>query len=115
MPTRGGTTDRASGTAGQALLAHELTHVAQAERGLFRAGRGVDMALATEEHEHEAEAAEHAESTPGGPAAAQLQHQQAAEAGKQMMDEEVVDKVIEMLGEAMRTLMQRGGDEMRRP
>src|SRR5262245_42327159 len=91
----GGTTDRMGATAGQALLAHELTHVAQAERGLFRAGRGVDMELATEEHEHEAEQAEHAESTPGGPAAAQLQHQQAAEAAKSMMDDEVVEKVIE--------------------
>jgi len=116
MILMGGTTDRSPMTqAGQALLAHELTHVAQAERGIFRAGRGVDMDLATEQHEHEAEAAEHSEMTPGGPAAAQLQHQHAADTAKQLLDEEVVTRVIEMLGESMRVLIARGGDEMRRP
>src|SRR5689334_17692343 len=44
MILMGGSADRSMATPqGQALLAHELTHVAQAERGLHRAGRGTDM------------------------------------------------------------------------
>ncbi len=54
-----GSPGRSLGTgAGQSLLAHELTHVAQAERGVHHA-RDVGAApLATEEHEAEAEEAE---------------------------------------------------------
>ena len=59
MILMGNSTDRSMATAdGQALLAHELTHVAQAEKGVHRAGHGTDMVLASEEHEAEAEAAE---------------------------------------------------------
>lgn len=53
MILMGNVADRSMATAaGHALLAHELTHVAQAERGLHRSGK--DMELATEEHEQEA-------------------------------------------------------------
>ena len=116
MILMGGTTDRPmQSSSGQALLAHELTHVAQAERGVHRAGRGVDMELATEEHEAEAEEAEHAE----------MQHQQGAgargdggkaEAANQgKIQDEVTEKVIAMLGETVRVMVQRSGGSLRRP
>ena len=60
MILMGGSPDRSMGSAsGQALLAHELTHVAQAHKGLHRkASDGGGMPFA-EEHEAEAEAVEH--------------------------------------------------------
>lgn len=115
MILMGGTTDRPMESAsGQALLAHELTHVAQAERGVHRRGRGVDMELATEEHEAEAEQAE----------AEEMQHQQGgarddggagAKAAAAKLEAEVMEKVIAMLGESMRVLVQRSGSPFRRP
>lgn len=118
MILMGGTADRSMATAaGQALLAHELTHVAQAERGVHRAGRGVDMELATEEHEeeaHEAEADELAQHQGGGGAAADDGGAHAAKAADQLNDE-VVRRVIDMLGEAVRTMVSRSGPTMRRP
>ena len=115
MILMGGTTDRPMESAsGQALLAHELTHVAQAERGVHRKGAGVDMELATEEHEEEAEQAE----------AAEMQHQRGAakddggaRAKKEAADvnQQVMDKVLAMLGETMRVLIQRSGSPHRRP
>jgi hypothetical protein len=116
MILMGGTTDRPmESAAGQALLAHELTHVAQAERGVHRKGRGVDMELATEEHEAEAEQAE----------AEEMQHQQrsaptddggekAANAAAEL-NAQVMEKVIAMLGESVRVLIQRSGSPLRRP
>lgn len=54
MILMGNSPDKSMGSAaGQALLAHELTHVAQARRGLFNAS--IDRPLATEENEGEAE------------------------------------------------------------
>ncbi|KAB2900897.1 MAG: DUF4157 domain-containing protein [Kofleriaceae bacterium] len=115
MILMGGTTDRPMESAsGQALLAHELTHVAQAERGVHRRGRGVDMELATEEHEAEAEQAE----------AEEMQHQQGgarddggarAKQAAAKLEAEVMEKVIAMLGESMRVLVQRSGSPFRRP
>jgi len=61
MILMGSSPDRSSATtAGRALLAHELTHVAQAKRGLHRSPLTHlgNAPLATEEHEREAEAAE---------------------------------------------------------
>lgn len=116
MILMGGTTDRPMESAsGQALLAHELTHVAQAERGVHRKGRGVDMELATEEHEAEAEQAE----------AEEMQHQQRAapkdDGGEKAanaaaeLNAQVMEKVIAMLGESVRVLIQRSGSPLRRP
>ncbi len=118
MILMGGTTDRSMATAaGQALLAHELTHVAQAERGLHRAGRGADMELATEENEAEAEEAEQSEMAAqtggGGGGGSGGGGGGAAKAGQ--LEEEVVQRVIDMLGESMRVLVDRSGPEMRRP
>jgi hypothetical protein len=118
MILMGGTTDRPmESAAGQALLAHELTHVAQAERGVHRKGRGVDMELATEEHEAEAELAEQDEmnrqagGTAATDAAAQKQQKEAGEA----IEKAVMDKVMAMLGESVRVLIERSGSAMRRP
>ncbi|HTE56148.1 MAG TPA: DUF4157 domain-containing protein [Kofleriaceae bacterium] len=63
-----GTPDRSPATsAGRALLAHELTHVAQSSRGIYRSAPGERPPLATEEHEAEAEAVEAEElHGPGG-------------------------------------------------
>jgi hypothetical protein len=115
MILMGGTTDRPmESAAGQALLAHELTHVAQAERGVQRKGRGADMELATEEHEAEAEQAE----------AAEMQHQQGGGKGDSKekdgkaaakLQEEVMEKVFAMLGETVRVMVQRSGSPLRRP
>src|SRR5690349_24244254 len=52
----GGSPDRAmTGAAGRALLAHELTHVAQAKKGLYRSSRSEDRPFAEEGFEAEAE------------------------------------------------------------
>jgi uncharacterized protein DUF4157 len=60
MILMGGSPDRSMASAsGQALLAHELTHVAQARRGMSFKSMGGGMPFA-EEHEAEAEAVEHA-------------------------------------------------------
>jgi|SRR4051812_19427784 hypothetical protein len=65
MILMGNSPDKSMGAAsGQALLAHELTHVAQAQRGLHRKATG-DMPF-TSEHEAEAEAVEHSVASAGG-------------------------------------------------
>ncbi len=122
MILMGGTTDRPmSSASGQALLAHELTHVAQAERGVHRSGRGVDMELATEEHEAEAEEAEQAEMQVqqggGGASAGGGGGDGGAGQAKQnaKLEAEVTQRVIDMLGETVRVLVQRSGPTMRRP
>jgi hypothetical protein len=118
MILMGGTTDRPmESAAGQALLAHELTHVAQAERGVHRKGRGVDMELATEEHEAEAEAAEHDEMDrhAGGTAAVHAAQQKQQKEAGEAVNQAVIDKVMAMLGESVRVLIERSGSSLRRP
>lgn len=125
MILMGGTTDRSMATAsGQALLAHELTHVAQAERGMYRAGRGADMVLASEEHEAEAHEAEHQEeeAQKSGASAGGAKSQAGADdSGRGKMERseklkrEVSDRVLEMLGEWGRVEMMRSGPGSRRP
>ncbi len=66
MILMGGSPDKSMGShSGQALLAHELTHVAQSKRGLHNKNFDGAMPLATEEHEEEAEMIE-AEIMAGG-------------------------------------------------
>lgn len=118
MILMGGTTDRSMATAaGHALLAHELTHVAQAERGVHRAGRGLDMELATEEHEAEAEEAEQQEMAAqgGGGGGGPGDGGKGAADAKAGVEAQVIDRVINMLGEAMRVIVTRSGLPMRRP
>jgi hypothetical protein len=121
MILMGGSAERSMATSdGQSLLAHELTHVAQAERGLQRAGRGGDMVLASEEHEAEAEAAEseerQAQTGGGGGGAA---HADDSGRGKkersEKLNEQIKERVIDMLGEWARVEMMRNGPPLRRP
>lgn len=118
MVLMGGSPDRSMATAeGQALLAHELTHVAQAERGLHRAARGGDMVLASEEHEAEAEAAEDQERQGGGGGGAA--HADDSGRGKrdrtEKLNQQIRERVIDMLGESVRVELMRNGPPMRRP
>jgi len=102
-------------TEGQALLAHELTHVAQAKRGVHRSAQfGDSMELATAENEAEAHEMEHAE-------LAELQgHGSGEDSGKsddkaKEKNQKVLDRVLEMLGDRGRVMLMRGGPMPRRP
>jgi len=119
MILMGGSPDKSMASAsGQALLAHELTHVAQAKRGLHNKNFDGAMPLATEEHEHEAEdveaevAAGHdgggggAIGGGGGDTRASANASAAAVAGKEAMDraiEQVKERVMSMAADAART------------
>src|SRR5690606_33446346 len=107
-----GTPDRSPVTAaGQALLAHELTHVAQSARGVYRSAPGERAPLATEEHEAEAEAAEAQvlqEEAGGAPAAGpKVNPEQAAEE----LAERIAARVMELVYEDERVYALRNGDE----
>ncbi|MCX5747536.1 MAG: DUF4157 domain-containing protein [Proteobacteria bacterium] len=115
MILMGNSPDRSMATAsGQALLAHELTHVAQAKAGVHRSARG-SMEFA-EEHEVEAEAVEHEELHGSGSSG--VAEMQATQHHKASMDD-AVDKikarVIELAGEGAQLYVMRNGDLPRRP
>jgi Domain of unknown function (DUF4157) len=115
MILMGNSPERSMATAaGHGLLAHELTHVAQAERGLYNAGSGnADMPLASEEHEAEAEAAEHEEQQARG-AQGPADHTTKGDK-KEKLRKQLVERVMDMLGEWSRVELMRSGDPMRRP
>lgn len=108
-----GSADRSMATsAGQALLAHELTHVAQAQRGMWRSATDGSMDLATEEHEaeaHEAEEQELSEQQGGG------QERRDPEGDHQKLVELVRARVLDMFADAGRLVLLRGGPTPRRP
>lgn len=120
MILMGGSPEKSMGSAsGQALLAHELTHVAQATRGQGGVGglnrKAVDDMPFTEEHEQEAEAVESDESSGGGTRAA-------ADAGSAKLKakedleqavEEVRKRVLEMAADAVRSQYARSGVQRR--
>jgi hypothetical protein len=112
-----GSADKSSATsAGQALLAHELTHVAQSQRGVFRDAKfGDDMPLATEEHEAEAEEVEQQElaEAQGGGAGGGEDPGEASE-GAAKLTEAVLAKVMDMFADAGRVMLTRGGPFPRR-
>lgn len=106
---------------GQALLAHELTHVAQQQRGL---GGGlhrkavIEMPFA-EEHEQEADEVEHAEHGEAMGQAAQVEALAEAQKGadgqgpaaekiKQQI-EKIKERVLEMMADATRVQVMRNG------
>ncbi len=109
---------------GQALLAHELTHVAQQARGglrgLHRKATSDAMPFA-EEHEHEADLVEqavHAEAFGGDPGRATTDPHLSAIIGEAKRDaqaklketiEKVKKRVIELVGESARTQIMRNG------
>ncbi len=119
MILMGNSPERSMGsTAGQALLAHELTHVAQAKRGQQR-GFSFAMPFAQEGHDHEEEA-EHEEaqaqaeaqgvgaSSQGtGSAAAESKAAHAAKEKLEAAIEKVKDRVLEMAADAARTQLWR--------
>jgi len=120
MILMGGSPEKSMGSAsGQALLAHELTHVAQAQGGLHRKGFDGGMPFA-EEHEAEAEAIEHSVEQSGGShdasnhAAAQAAG--AAQASKEAMErtiEQIKKRVQDMAADAMRLHIIRNGLQRR--
>src|SRR5262245_33386954 len=124
MILMGGSPEKSMGSAsGQALLAHELTHVAQAARG---AGGGLNRKASfdggmpfTEEHEHEAENVEHSEAAGGtvaGDTNASANAATNAMAAKEALDqalEKVRERVLEMATESARLQYTRNGLQRR--
>lgn len=115
MILMGGSADKGMHTrAGQALLAHELTHVAQQRRGLYN--KDFDATHA-QEHEQEAEEIEH-EIEQGGDGSGQSNINLAAK--KQKLDqkkaeknEKVIEKVMELVAEAHRSNWMRNSIQRR--
>lgn len=115
-----GSADKSLATAeGQALLAHELTHVAQSKRGVFRDAKfGDDMPLATEENEAEAEEAqaeELADQQGGAAGAGQGGDDEPGEDKAQKLTDLVLARVLDMFAESGRVMLVRGGPFARRP
>ncbi|MEO6775154.1 MAG: DUF4157 domain-containing protein [Kofleriaceae bacterium] len=121
MIMMGNSPDKSMGSAsGQALLAHELTHVAQQAKGLHRKATFEDAMPFAAEHEAEADRVEHAvlHEQLGG-----AQHEddaaQAAQARRQAQQdmaaamEQVKERVIELLGDAGRNQAMRNGSARR--
>jgi hypothetical protein len=117
MILMGNSPDKAAGSAaGSALLAHELTHVAQAQRGLHRKGYGGDMPFGNE-HEAEAEAVEAHELSGGSQSGVQAVNEGQAklksdEKLKEDM-EKIKERVLELAAEAARTQWTRNGSSRR--
>ena len=123
MVLMGGSADRSmASSAGEALLAHELTHVAQAQRaqggGLHRKASFDGGMPFTEEHEADAEAVEHAAASGASPAAGAAGAGAGAAAGgaEKMKEaiEKVKERVLQMAADAARTFSYRNGI-VRRP
>jgi hypothetical protein len=104
MVLMGGSPDKSMASAsGQALLAHELTHVAQAHKGLHRKATFSDSMPFTEEHEHEAEAVEQSVAEGGGDPGASTNA--AAEAGSaKLASEEGLKRAVEEITERVKAL-----------
>jgi hypothetical protein len=117
MILMGGSPEKSMGSsAGQALLAHELTHVAQQARhaggGLHRKATQ-DMPF-TEEHEAEAEAVEAEEGQGASRAAADAGSARLrAEEDLEQKLEEIRNRVLEMAADAARTQYARTGIQRR--
>jgi hypothetical protein len=114
MILMGGSPDKSmASSSGQALLAHELTHVAQQSRnaggGLHRKATQ-DMPF-TEEHEAEAESVEASEMDGGGTgsAADAGSAQVKAEEERAQMLEQIRNRVLEMAADAARAQYARNG------
>jgi hypothetical protein len=117
MILMGNSPDKSMASAsGQALLAHELTHVAQQQRGL---GGGlhrkavIEMPFA-EEHEQEAdevEAQAHSEALGGHEELAAAMKGDAAASGSKVAEQiaKIKARVLEMLADAQRTQLLRNG------
>jgi hypothetical protein len=123
MILMGGSPEKSMGSAsGQALLAHELTHVAQAHQGLHRKATFSGGMPFGEEHESEAEAVEHSVEQSGGSHDAGASTNAAAQAtsaklaAKEAMAraiEKIKERVQEMAADAARNQMLRNGVQRR--
>jgi len=121
MILMGGSAEKSMGSAsGQALLAHELTHVAQAHKGLHRKASFSGGMPFAEEHEAEAEAVEQSVAESGGDHGADTHA--ATEAGsakmaaKEALDraiEQIKARVSEMAADAARNQILRNGIQRR--
>ncbi|MGN6108346.1 MAG: eCIS core domain-containing protein [Kofleriaceae bacterium] len=112
MILMGGSADKSMGSAsGQALLAHELTHVKQASQGLHRKATFDGGMPFTEEHEDEAEQieAEILGGGGGGGGKGGAGGGGASEEDKEKMIEKVRDRVLEMMADAERQYGARSG------
>ncbi len=113
MIVMGETADRSkASTEGEALLAHELTHVAQAQRGVHRKGTfGEATPLAHDQSESEAE-----EQEEGVRAEAQgAEHGDADHESHKVLEEAVIERVLRMVGDAERVWKDRTGKGRFRP
>ncbi|MBA3819082.1 MAG: DUF4157 domain-containing protein [Deltaproteobacteria bacterium] len=118
MILMGGSPDKSMGSAsGQALLAHELTHVAQAQRGLHRKGTFDGAMDFTHEDEEQAEEVEAEELSGGGTstraAANAASEGMKAEDGLKQAIEQVRERVLQMAGDSIRTHLWRNGNARR--
>jgi hypothetical protein len=104
MILMGGSAEKSMASAsGQALLAHELTHVAQAHKGLHRKATFDGGMPFTEEHEAEAESVEQSVEQSGGDHGASTHA--ATEAGSaKMASEEALKRAIEEVTERVKMI-----------
>ena len=118
MIMMGNSPDKAMGTnAGRALLAHEVTHVAQQSKGLHHKGTFSGALEFTEEDEVVAEEIE-AEELRGGTLSAEgfaLKHQMdmKLEETRKKQLEKIKERVLEMAADAARVQMMRNGNSRR--
>jgi hypothetical protein len=120
MILMGGSPEKSMASAsGQALLAHELTHVAQAKKGLHRSATSAGGMPFAQEHEVEAEAVEQSVAQAGGShdsTTAAAHAASARVAAKEAMNraiEKIKERVHEMAAEAARHQMLRNGSQRR--
>jgi hypothetical protein len=121
MILMGGSPEKSMGSAsGQALLAHELTHVAQAHKGLHRKASFSGGMPFAEEHEAEAEAVEHSVEQSGGDHGADTRAATEAASAKiaaqealERAIEEIKARVHELAADAARTQILRNGIQRR--
>jgi uncharacterized protein DUF4157 len=126
MILMGGSPEKSMASAsGQALLAHELTHVAQQARGLHRKATFEDSMPFAEEHETEADAVEHAVHAEelgqragvvpidGHEAALMGQARKEAQLKLAETIEKIKARVLELVGDSGRNQMMRNGSARR--
>jgi hypothetical protein len=119
MILMGGSPEKSMLTAaGQGLLAHELTHVAQAHKGLHNKGTFQGGMPFTEEHEAEADAVEASvaqggEAGGGGGAADQGPTEQQSKEALARAIEQVAERVEQLAADAARNHTMRNGIQRR--
>jgi len=118
MILMGGSPDKSPGSsAGRALLAHELTHVAQAQKGLHRKGTFAGAMEFTHEDEAAAEEVEHEEEM--GQSLTAKQFADKSKASMKEADdvrdaiEKIKERVLQLAAETARVQRERTGNPRR--